>query len=30
MVIKLSIKIKKSINGGIITVEDNGPGIPEE
>ena len=26
---KIKIQIKKSINGGIIIVEDNGPGIPE-
>ena len=26
---KIKIQIKKSINGGIIIIEDNGPGIPE-
>ena len=26
---KIKIQIKKSINGGIIFIEDNGPGIPE-
>ena len=27
---KISIKTKKSVNSGIITIEDNGPGIPKE